>query len=205
MALVDGIKNVFTPPPREMPIYPPGNPEYAPMYGAWEQEDMTGTVGISLDNSSLIIQIESFLSGRQLVEKQDAKTGKKTTVWEQVAEPKMNEKGIRSIVMELRARLDKNTIMTYIPNYDELTKFMDYFAMNFAIFLGQNVEEFEIKENYLAQVSDFIVDQVLTTMLRGLEGNEKQGVYKQLRRIENTQIPLNDQRLQQMNKGGVFR
>lgn len=206
MGVLDSVSKVFGGGQPEMPIYPPGNPEYAPMYGAWEAEDMTGTVGVALDNSSLIIQIQSFLSGTQLVEIKDEKTGKKKFEWQQIAEPKMNKKGVNSIVLEIRARLDKNTIMTFFPNYDELMRHMLDFSINMTIFIGQNAEEFEIKDNYMAQVCDFIVDQVYITLLRGLEGNEKQGVYKQFKRIENAQIPLNSPRsMQQNSQGGIFK
>lgn len=206
MGITDGIKNIFGNQQQEMPVYPPGNPEYAPMYGAWEAEDLTGTVGVALDNSSLLIQIQSFLSGTQLIEKTDPKTGNKVTVWEQIAEPKMNKKGINSILLELRARLDKNTIMTFIPNFDEVNKFMLHFSTNLVLFLGENIEDFEIRDGSLSQISDFIVDQVYITLLRGLQGNEKQGVYKQFKRIENAQMPLNDPRsMQALKNPGVFK
>jgi hypothetical protein len=200
------IPNPFSRGEREMPVLPPGNPEYAPMYAAWEQEDLTGTIGVALDNSSLVQQIESFLSGKVVVEKTDPKTGKKVATWEQVAEPKMNERGVRAIVLELRSLLDKNSIMTYFPTYDDLIRFMDNFATNIAIYLGRNAEEFEIKDNYLSAVCDHIVNMVLITLQRGIEGNEKQGVYKQNKRIENYTIPLNDPRNMAPGRGGgLFR
>jgi hypothetical protein len=205
MGLVDGIKQVFSPPAMEPPLFPQPQPEFQPMYASWEAEDMTGTAGIALDNSSLLIQIQSFLSGTEPVEVTD-KTGKKKFVWQQIAEPKMNKKGVNSIVLELRARLDKNTIMTFIPNYDELMKFMEYFSVNFALFIAQNTDEFDIKDNYQSQVCDFIVDQVYITLLRGLEGNEKQGIYKQVRRIEHSQTALNSpQMMQKIPSGGIFK
>lgn len=206
MGVVDGIKNAFSGPPMEPPMFSPGNPEFQPMYAAWEAEDLTGTAGIALDNSSLLIQIQSFLSGTQLVEMKDEKTGKKKVEWQQIAEPKMNKKGVNSILLELRARLDKNTIMTFFPNYDELMRFMLDFSINMDVFLGQNQEEFEIKDNYISQVCDFIVDQVYITLLRGLEGNEKQGIYKQVRRIEHSQTALNSpQMMQPMRQQGIFK
>lgn len=204
MGIMDGVSKVFSGSPGEMPIYPPGNPEYQGMYAAWEAEDMTGTAGIALDNSSLLLHIESFLSGRQLVERTDPQTGKKKTVWEQIGDPKMNQRGIASIMLLLRSYLDKNTIMTHIDK-ESLLSFMDFFSMNLAIFLGQNVDEFEIRPNYLSHVSDFIVDEVYVTLLRGLDGNEKQGVYKQSKRIENYQMPLNSAASAVNRSGGVFR
>lgn len=206
MGLIDGVKQVFSPPVLEPPLFPQPQPEMQPMYASWEAEDMTGTAGIALDNSSLLIQIQSFLSGTEPVEVTDPKTGKKKFVWQQIAEQKMNKKGVNSIILELRARLDKNTIMTFIPNYDELMKFMEYFSVNFALFIAQNTDEFEIKDNYQSQVCDFIVDQVYITLLRGLEGNEKQGIYKQVRRIEHSQTALNSpQMMQKIPSGGIFK
>lgn len=209
MDIIDAVQRVTglgnnTPP--EPPIFAPGNPEYAPMYGAWEQEDMTGVTGIALDNSSLIMQIESFLSGREVVEVRDEKTGKTKAVWKSVAEPKMNERGIRAIILEVRARLDKNTIMTYFPNLDLLHAFMLNFSTNFIVFLGQNMENFEIKSEYASSIAWFVIDNVYVTLLRGLEGNEKQGVYKQSKRIEHFQNPMNSPSMMQATRNnGMFK
>jgi hypothetical protein len=191
--------------PPQPPIFAQGNPEFAPMYGAWEQEDMTGVTGIALDNSSLIMQIESFLSGRQVMERTDPKTGKTKAEWQNVAEPKMNEKGIRAIILEVRARLDKNTIMTFFPNIDMLKEFMLNFSTNFIVFLGQNMENFEIRSEYASSIAWFIIDNVYVTLLRGLEGNEKQGVYKQSKRIEHFQNPMNSPSMMQAQRQGVFK
>lgn len=167
------------------PMPPPSYPEQQGMYAAWEQEDMTGVAGIALDNSGLLIQIRAFLSGQELVERTDPKTGRKVSSWEQVAQNKMNDKGVRSVVMHLRAYLDKNLIMSYWPTHDDIKKFMVDFSVDIIFFLGQNMEEFEIRTGHESDVSSFIINNVYITCLRSLQGNEKKGIYKQLRRIEH--------------------
>jgi len=200
-----GITDMFSSKPQDPPIPPPSYPEMTGMYAAWEQEDMTGTVGVALDNSSLIIKIESFLSGKELVQKKDPKTGQTVTVWEQVAPPKMNEKGVRSVLLEIRAQLDKNAIMTYFPTYDDVIDFIRDFGIDLFLFLGRNSQDFELKDGDARQVGFFIIRQVHITLLRGLEGNEKQGVYKQLRRIENIATPLNSPQNMARMGGGMFK
>lgn len=171
------------PPP--IPTQAPNYPEHGGMYAAWEAEDMTGVAGIALDNSSLIIQIRAFLSGQELIEEKDEQTGRKRSVWRQVADPKMNDKGVRSLLLELRALLDKNTIMTYWPSHDDIKDFMQNFSVELVFFLAQNMEDFDIKVGHESQVADFIINNVYITCLRGLMGNEKKGIYKEAKRIEN--------------------
>lgn len=164
---------------------PPSFPEHGGMYAAWEAEDLKGIVGVTLDNSSLLISIESSLSGKVLVTKQDPKTGKKYTEWERVGKPKMNDRGVQSVVMEVRTFLDKNVIMGYYPSEEVLLTMWESWATEFAIFLAWNSEEFETVESYRSMIHMHISLAVLQTMYRALEGNEKQGVYKMIKRIEN--------------------
>lgn len=197
--------NPFGSSPQDMPVPPPSYPEHAPMYAGWEHDDMNNTVSTALDNTTLLIHIESFLSGMEPVTETDSKTGKKNTTWKSVAEPKMNQKGVRAIILELRARLDKNTIMSYFVDDDHLRAFLLNFAINLSVFLGRNMDEFEIKDNYLSEVAWFIIDNVEVTLYRGLHGNEKQGVYKQSRRIENYTVPLNSPSMMQAQRSQMFR
>lgn len=173
------------------------------MYGTWEQNDMTGIVGVTLDNSSLLISIETSLSGKMLVEVRDSRTGRKQTEWRKVGEPVMNEKGVRAVMRLLRSILDKNTIMTYIPNEEKLDETM--IALGDAIYelLASNGDEFEIKNNYIGSEAKKIVEQIHLTLYRGLQGNEKKGIYKdtQTRRVEQYQIPVvNEKQMQQVNR-----
>lgn len=173
------------------------------MYGTWEQNDMTGIVGVTLDNSSLLISIETSLSGKMLVEIRDPKTMRKQTEWRKVGEPVMNEKGVRAVMRLLRSILDKNTIMTYIPNEEALKEIMIELGDSLHILIAANMEEFEIKNNYINSETKKIMEQVLMTLYRGLQGNEKKGIYKdtQTRRVEQYQIPItNEKQMQQVNR-----
>jgi hypothetical protein len=165
------------------------------MYQSWEQSDLQGIVGVTLDNSSLLISIESNLRGQKLQETKDAQTGRVTSKWVTVGEPKMNELGIQSIVMEVRSFLDKNTIMGYYPNENELDKIWERFSLEFLLFLGANKSKFQIIASYRTMIFWHVVLNVRNTMFRALLGNEKEGVYKQVRRIEQTPLNINDPRL----------
>lgn len=204
---INGFANPVTPEQVAQNMQPMNYPEMAGMYGAWEQEDMSGVVGVALDNSSLIIQINSFLSGKEMVEERDDKTGKAKFVWRQIAEPKMNDRGVKSIILELRARLDKNTIMSYFPDEERLDAFLLNFGINLFFFLGRNKHDFEIREGHIGQIAWFIIDAVETTLLRGLEGNEKRGVYKESKRMEHVNITGTPQMINNNNQRsmGVFR
>jgi len=180
----------------QQPIMPPQSyPELGGMYQSWEQSDLQGIVGVTLDNSSLLISIESNLRGQKLQETKDPQTGRKTSMWVTVGEAKMNELGIQSIVMEVRSFLDKNTIMGYYPNEDELNKIWERFALEFLLFLGANKSKFQIIASYRTMIFWHVVLNVRNTMFRALLGNEKEGVYKQVRRIEQTPLNINDPRL----------
>jgi hypothetical protein len=180
----------------QQPIMPPQSyPELGGMYQSWEQSDLQGIVGVTLDNSSLLISIESNLRGQKLQESKDAQTGRVTSKWVTVGEPKMNELGIQSIVMEVRSFLDKNTIMGYYPNENELDKIWERFSLEFLLFLGANKSKFQIISSYRTMIFWHVVLNVRNTMFRALLGNEKEGVYKQVRRIEQTPLNINDPRL----------
>lgn len=172
---------------QQQPMPPQSFPEHGGMYAAWEAEDLKGIVGVTLDNSSLLISIESALSGKILVTKTDDKTGKKYSEWETVGKPKMNSKGVQSVLMEVRTFLDKNVIMGYYPSMDELNAMWLGWAEEFGIFLARNSKEFETVESYRSMIATHICIAVRQTMLRALNGNEKQGVYKMIKRIENAQ------------------
>jgi len=207
MGVFDGIKSVVGLGSNEpnYPIPPPSYPELGGMYQAWEQQDLQGIVGVTLDNSSLLISIESNLRGQKLVEEKDDKTGRSKTRWVPVGEPKMNELGIQSIIMEVRSFLDKNTIMSYFPSEDELNKIWERFALEFLLFLGANKKKFNIIPSYRTMLFWHIVLNVRNTMFRALMGNEKEGVYKQLKRVENSYIPINDARNTVGNAPQLFK
>lgn len=170
------------------PMPPPSYPEHSGMYAAWEQEDLKGIVGVTLDNSSLLISIESNLRGKILVEETDAQTNRKVKVWKEVGRPKMNDRGVQAVMMDVRTFLDKNVIMGYYSSLEELKSIWLGWAEEFGIFLAWNSEEFEIVESYRSQIATLVCTSVLMTMLRALNGNEKQGVYKMVKRIENPHI-----------------
>ena len=186
-------------------IPPPSYPEMAGMYQSWEQSDLTGVVGVTLDNSSLLISIESNLRGQRLVEEKDPKTNKMINRWVTVGEAKMNELGIQSVLMEVRSFLDKNTIMGYMPTEEKLNQIWAQWAHSFLIFLGANKRKFEIVPSYRTMLYWHIALNVYTTMFRGLQGNEKEGVYKQVKRIESSNVPLNDPRLSMKQTAGLFK
>jgi len=170
----------------QQPQMPPQSyPEHSGMYAAWEAEDLKGIVGVTLDNSSLLISIESALSGKVLMTKVDKTTGKKYSEWERVGKAKMNDKGVQSVLMEVRTFLDKNVIMGFYPSIEELNTMWLGWAEEFGIFLAWNSEEFETVESYRSQIAMHICLAVRMTMMRALNGNEKQGVYKMIKRIEN--------------------
>lgn len=172
---------------QQQPPHPQQNyPEHQGMYAAWEAEDLKGIVGVTLDNSSLLISIESALSGKVLTTKVD-KNGRKYSEWEQVGKAKMNGKGVQSVLMEVRTFLDKNVIMGFYPSIEELNTMWLGWAEEFGIFLAWNSEEFETVESYRSMIATHICIAVRQTMLRALNGNEKQGVYKMIKRIENAQ------------------
>lgn len=176
-------------------VPPAFNPNYTSVYGGWEQEDLTGIVGVTLDNSSLLIHIESQLRGMQVVEFKD-ENGRKKTKWERVTEPVMNDRGVQGVMLELRSFLDKNSIMTYLPDEEQLNALMIDFGENFFLLIGQNFEEFEVRQSVIGPVSAQIINKVYLTLLRGLKGNEKQGVYRstQTKRLEQYNVPVNDPR-----------
>lgn len=207
MGIIDSVKS-FIPGSNssyETPMPPPSYPEMAGMYQAWEQQDLQGIVGVTLDNSSLLISIESNLRGQKLVEEKDERTGRTKTKWVPVGEPKMNELGIQSIIMEVRSFLDKNTIMSYFPSEEELNKTWERFALEFLLFLGANKSKFAIIPSYRTMLFWHIVLNVRTTMFRALMGNEKEGVYKQLKRVENSYVPINDPRRTVGNAPQLFK
>lgn len=172
---------------QQQPYMPQNFPEHSGMYAAWEAEDLKGIVGVTLDNSSLLISIESALSGKILVTKVDEKTGRKYSEWERVGKPKMNDRGVQAVLMEVRTFLDKNVIMGFYPDIEELDSIWGSWAEEFGIFLAWNSEEFETVESYRSMIAMHICVAVRQTMLRALNGNEKQGVYKMIKRIENAQ------------------
>lgn len=176
------------------------------VYGNWEQNDLSGIVGVTLDNSSLLISIETSLLGKVLVVRTDDK-GRKVSEWRQIGEPVMNEKGVAAIMRLLRSVLDKNSIMTYIPSEDKLNEIMIEIADALYLLISQNIDEFEIKNNYMNSEAKKIVEQILLTLYRGLHGNEKKGIYKdtQTRRVEQYQIPITDAKGLAAMQGKVFR
>jgi hypothetical protein len=97
--------------------------------------------------------------------------------------------------MEVRSFLDKNTIMGYYPNENELDKIWERFSLEFLLFLGANKSKFQIIASYRTMIFWHVVLNVRNTMFRALLGNEKEGVYKQVRRIEQTPLNINDPRL----------
>jgi hypothetical protein len=205
MGLSDAFKGLFGGMPNEPPIPPPSYPEYGGMYAAMEQEDLKGVVGVTLDNSSLLIRIEQYLRGQLKVEERDPKTGKVESKWKKFGEPKMNELGIQSVLMEVSSFLDKNTIMGFMPDRERLDTIWERWAIEFTMFLASNKKHFEIVPSYRGMLLWHITLNVLITMQRSLEGNEKQGVYKQLRRVENQTLPMNYQNMTQQKPNGMFR
>ena len=170
--------------PQATPMQAQSYPELGGMYAAWEQEDLKGIVGVTLDNSSLLIAIESYLRGEKPQTQKNPKTGKMETEWVRCAEPKMNTLGVQSIVVEVRSFLDKNVILSYYPDIQQLNQMWIEWSFSFGRFIAGNTKRFEIKKSYREMLAKHIAIQIRNTMLRALHGNEKTGVYKQTKRTE---------------------
>jgi hypothetical protein len=208
MGVVDGFKGLVGIGGSNQPDYPqppPSYPEMGGMYQAWEQQDLQGIVGVTLDNSSLLISLEQNLRGNTLVTERDEKTGRVAAIWKQTGEQKMNEFGIQSVIMEVRGFIDKNTIMGYLPNEEELNKIWRDHTLGMILFLAENKKKFAIIPGYRSMLITHIRDITRMTMYRSLMGNEKEGVYKQLKRVENSYVPINDPRNTVGNAPQLFK
>lgn len=153
-------------------------PEHSPLMQQWAQDDMGGVIGVTLDNDRLLQDLENYLRGIGPVTTYSEK-GEPVTKWEQVGKPAMNEMGVQAVMREVRLIVNKNTILTNMPDIEKLNDLMKNFSVSVAILLGAKAKEFNIDESQRHSVYFSVVRTAYLTLLRGLNGNEKKGVYKE--------------------------
>jgi hypothetical protein len=174
-------------------------PEYMPVFQSMMNDDNKEIVSITLDNTSMLVNLELYLRGLQPFTVIDKTTGEERTEYRPVTDPCMNEKGVQAVLREVRLLTDKNTILAFIKDEARLNQLTRNAARSIGLLLTANYDEFEIKDTQADALFWAIVRTMYFSMSRGLAGGESKKVYKDTKRVENVSMVQHDQ-----NKRGMF-
>lgn len=149
------------------------------MYQSLDDDDKTGVVSTTLDNSSIIREIENVLRGRILTVGVDGKTHAV-----QVCEPVMNEAGIQSVLQEIIPRVGKNAILASLSE-DDARKMADTCHTNLALLFAANSRRFNIDKSRRTNVLWQISNMIFLSLSRSIHGAERKEVYGHTKAVEH--------------------
>jgi hypothetical protein len=146
---------------------------------------------IRLDTRQILDDIELFLRGARIVVEQDGKQGRITSRKVKVGDPKANDLGVQSIMNVVTAVINPQVVQ---GNFTE-EQWQDYvyqFHMNFSTNIVNNSYNWEIDDDDIDLIIDFIMPLVEAFTSRLIENKERDSYGDTIKTIESNTLPRQD-------------
>jgi len=150
---------------------------------------------IRLDPSSIIENVELFLSGKKIVVEQDD-AGKIATRHLEIGKPKANSRGIQAILNRIQLVINPQAVQgNFSCDSPSLsTKYEDYIyyiRCDFAETLMINLYEWDVEEEDYDDIIDSIMNLIEPFMTRLIGNKEREGYADTFKTIESNKINEN--------------
>jgi len=141
-----------------------------------------------LDPKEIIEEIEHYLRGERLG--LDPKTKKRA--WEKWGDAMLPEEGIKAVVTELRARLNKVVVLSNLDDASVKRMAMDC-RLGIARLLFMKCKDWKIDYSYLSLIVHFIDDQVYSLLMRARNDGEREKIYTTQQYVKQEIVDNRDQ------------
>lgn len=147
---------------------------------------------IRLDNQIIIENIELFLKGSKLIAREDSK-GKVTTQTLRVGLPKANDIGISAILNYVQSMINPQVVQGNFPiNNAGRSPMYDSYVyechVDMATFMVINCYDWEIVDEDIPVICDFIMKLVIPFISRLIDNKERESYESTIRHVESNTI-----------------
>lgn len=148
------------------------------------------SLNLRINPDKLLLDIEIFLKGEkeELYEDDNGNVSSRTV---KIGLRKANQVGIQSIMSYLKSCLNTHNVLGYFPEdkYGYCKQYEDYcyyFHTELIEYLMLNMYEYEIDDNEIDGIVDFIMNMVRPFMTRLINGREAQALVQTVKTEEKT-------------------
>jgi len=153
------------------------------IFDSMGERENADLVGITLDSTNIIKDIENQLRGRVHIG-YDVETGRPR--YAQITSPVMNEIGINAILQEIVSRVNKVGTMGAISQ-EEKNKIMFVIHKQITLLLASNHKTFGVEKTRRSNVVWQISNLIFLNLSRAVGGIERRELYGRHRAIEHLQ------------------
>jgi hypothetical protein len=147
---------------------------------------------IRLDTSSLLENIEFFLRGEKIVVDQDA-AGKITTKRVSAGTKKANDLGVQSILNYISAIINPHVVQGNFPSDSPghstmYEMYIEEVHMDLTTFIVNNCYDWEVRDNDIDVIIDFIMMMTIPFMTRLIDNKERESYETTLKHVDSKTI-----------------
>lgn len=148
---------------------------------------------IRLDTTTLLDQIELFLRGAKIIIEQDQATGKIVSRKVKIGKAKANDEGVQSLLNWFSSTINPSTVQGNFPidKSGFSSKYEDYiyeYHVELTSLLVQNCYAWEIDEDEIDGIIEFVILLVIPFMSRLIDNKERESYYETIKSIESSSV-----------------
>lgn len=146
--------------------------------------NMTGVVQIRLDTKPVLDDIEVFLRGRRILGYRENKDGFNEPVWDKNGEPRMNDKGIQSLLTWLTTYINPQTVQgNFSP--EQYENFICEFDIALSEYMMCCMHDWEIDIKEFNGIADGIAGLAQAFFSRLIDNKERESYSQSIRSTES--------------------
>lgn len=142
---------------------------------------------IRLNTENLLLKIESFLRGGSYIMEEDKDSGKISTKFISQGDPKANREGVQSILNYLTSVFNPQVVQGNFTE-DQYDKYVLEVNINLLQIILTNCPRWEINDDDIEYIIDFIMMIVIPYMSRTLDNKERESYADTFKTTESTTI-----------------